>query len=126
MVKKKIMLIDDEEPFCNMVKLNLERSGEYEVRVETKGERAYNAIKEFNPDIIFLDIIMPDVDGAEIALSLRKDEELKHIPVVFLTAMVKKSEEISQRITIGNYLYPCLAKPITIERLIESIKVNAL
>lgn len=126
MGKKKIMLVDDEEAFGKMVKLNLEGRGEYEVRVENKGECAYAAIKEFGPDIIFLDIIIPDVDGAEIARQISADKGLRHIPVVFLTAMVKEREENSKMgIIIGGQPYPCLSKPVSVGKLIECIKKNA-
>jgi CheY-like chemotaxis protein len=120
------MIVDDEVAFGQMVKLNLEGTGEYEVMVENKGERAYDAIKEFAPDMIFLDVIMPDVDGAEIARQIRADKTLKQIPVIFLTAMVKESEENSRKSIIAGYPHPCLAKPVTVQKLIECIKKNVI
>jgi CheY-like chemotaxis protein len=120
------MIVDDEEAFGNIVKLNLEETGEYEVRIENKGERAYAAIKEFEPDMIFLDVVMPDVDGAEVARQISADKSLKQIPVVFLTAMVKESEETRQRSIIAGYPYPCLAKPVTVRKLIDCIKKNVI
>ena len=126
MQKKKILIVDDEETFGKIVKLNLEETGEYVVRVENKGERAMDSIKEFEPDIIFLDIIMPDVDGAQVARQISSDESLKQIPVVFLTAMVKEREVTSQKSIIAGLPYPCIAKPVTVQKLIECIKKNVL
>lgn len=119
MGKKKILFVDDEAKFVRAVKLNLEETGEYEVRVETEGEKALAAAQEFKPDLIFLDIIMPGVDGGEVAHIIKADETLKGIPIVFLTALAKQEEEKIRDGRIGGHL---LAKPVTTERLIECIK----
>ena len=58
MAKKRILLIDDERDFCETVKLNLERSGEYEVRTESVAGHAFETAKYFMPDLIFLDLVM--------------------------------------------------------------------
>ena len=127
MAKKKILIVDDEEAFGQMVKLNLEEAGDYEVRVENKGECALTTAREFKPDMIFLDIIMPDVDGAEVAQEINSDQGLKNTPVVFLTAIVREEDKASRKgITIGSYLYPCLTKPVTVAKLIECIKQNTI
>lgn len=125
MCKKKILIVDDEEAFGKMVRLNLEETGDYEVRVESKGEHALEAIKEFKPDMIFLDVIMPDVDGGEVARQIRTEESLKQIPVVFLTAIIKEKEVIQKSIIAG-HPYPCIAKPVTVAKLIECINKNVV
>jgi CheY-like chemotaxis protein len=122
MGKKKILFVDDEAKFVRAVKLNLEETGEYEVRTETEGEKTLAAVKEFKPDLIFLDIVMPDVDGGEVAQRIKADETLKGIPIVFLTALAKQEEEKIRDGSIGGHL---LAKPVTTERLIECIKKYA-
>ena len=122
MEKKKILLVDDEEAFGRMVKLNLEKTGEYEVEIETKGAGALDAVKEFRPDLILLDIVMPDVDGAEIGRQIMSEETLKNIPLVFLTAIVREEEVVSQGGIIGGY--PFISKPVTTKKLIECIEKN--
>lgn len=119
MEKKKILFVDDEAKFVRAVKLNLEETGEYEVRIETEGKKALPAALEFKPDLIFLDIVMPDVDGGEAAQRIKADETLKGIPIVFLTALARQEEEKIRDGSIGGHL---LAKPVTTERLIECIK----
>jgi len=57
---KKILIIDDEENFAAMVKMNLEEVGGYNVLTESRGLRAVSTVRQFKPDMIFLDIIMPD------------------------------------------------------------------
>ncbi|HDN85610.1 MAG: response regulator [Candidatus Omnitrophota bacterium] len=120
MEKKKILIVDDEEGFTQMVKLNLEETGKYEVIVENKGKEAIFTAKKFKPDLIFLDIVMPDTDGGEIMQKMHSDEDLKDTPVVFLTALVTEKEVKSQEGIIAGH--PFLAKPVTTQQLIECIE----
>ncbi len=122
MKKKKILIIDDEEDFCQMIEFNLEDSGKYEVRRETKGKRALAAAKKFKPALIFLDIVMPDIPGDEVAQQLKSDAMTRNIPVVFLTALVSGDEVASQNGVIGGN--PFIAKPVFIEKLIDCIEKN--
>ena len=120
MEKKRVLIIDDEKSFVQMVKLNLEETGKYIVRAENEGAKAIEAAREFNPHIIFLDIVMPDVDGGEIAQRLRADTNLAKIPVVFLTAIVKENEVDSQDGIIGGN--PFIAKPVTTQKITDAIE----
>jgi len=122
MKKKRILVVDDEENFCQMVELNLEETGEYEVRTETKGTKALGSAREFRPDLILLDIMMPDVSGDDVAQLIISDVTTKDIPIVFLTAIVKEHEVADSGGIIGGY--PFLAKPVTAEKLIDCIERN--
>lgn len=117
--KKKILIVDDEEDFGKMVKLNLERTGEYDVKCETRGANAVGAAKEFVPDLIFLDVIMPDVDGGEVMAQLKDNAAVKNIPIVFLTAIITDREATQQEGIVAGR--PFLAKPITTAKLIACI-----
>jgi CheY-like chemotaxis protein len=86
MAKKRVLLVDDEKSFTNLLKLNLEDTGNYEVRVENWAEDALKAAREFKPDIVLLDIIMPRMPGGNVAMQLKEDPALKDTPVIFLTA----------------------------------------
>ncbi len=119
MDKKKILVVDDREAFGRMVKLTLEMTGQYMVEFETKGKRALSSTKKFMPDLIFLDIKMPDADGVEVMFTIKSDASVRDIPIVFLTALPKQSEVDSQHGMIGGRSY--LAKPVTKEKLIECI-----
>ena len=88
----------------------LDAHGDCEVRVENAGRRAIATAREFRPDIIFLDIVMPDADGGTIAADLKVDPVLKHIPVVFLTALVSQHKTQGAQTQIGGH--PFLAKPV--------------
>ena len=94
MAKKKILIIDDEENFCLLVKRNLELMGDFEVGIAINGKKGINIAKKTKPDLILLDILMPDTDGFEILERLKKDEKTIAIPVVMLTAKGDKASKV--------------------------------
>ena len=114
-MKKRILVVDDEPAMTRMIKLNLEQTGRYEVRTENLGPKAIAAAREFRPDLILLDVMMPDVLGSEIAAQLEADPELRAIKFVFLTAMVTKEEAQRSFGQIGGHTF--LAKPISADDL---------
>lgn len=117
---KRILFIDDEEAFGTMVKLNLESVGGYEVRTESRGTRAMAAIKEFNPHMVFLDVIMPDISGTDVFTEIKDYVDAHRIPVVFLTAIITNQDVDEGSAMIGGREF--LAKPVTTESLIACIK----
>ncbi len=119
-MKKKILVIDDEAALTRMIKLNLERTGNYEVRTENVGANAIEAIREFRPDLLFLDVMMPGTDGTDIGQRLKNEEEFADVKFVFMTAIVSKEETDALGSTIGGNEY--LAKPVKTEELIETIE----
>jgi CheY-like chemotaxis protein len=120
MGKKRILIIDDEPGFTRMVKLNLEKTGEFEVREENRAPNALATAREFKPDLILLDVIMPTLDGGDVFAHLQKDRLLKGTPVVFLTATVTKDEAGRHGLNSGGALF--LAKPVSVENLIHCIQ----
>jgi len=120
MGKTKILVVDDEERLTKMVKLNLEQTGDYEIRTENLGTNALNAAREFKPDLIILDIMMPDISGDVIAQQLLDDEELNDIKIVFLTALVTKGEIKAKGSEIAGRTF--IAKPVKIDELITCIE----
>ena len=115
------MVIDDEEDFTLLIKTALEETGKYEVRTENAGKKGLAAVQAFKPDLVLLDILMPDVEGSYIAEEIKKDEKIKNTPIVFLTATVTK-EEIDATDGMMGGGYPFMAKPVTINSLIECIE----
>ncbi|MFA6560778.1 MAG: response regulator [Verrucomicrobiia bacterium] len=105
MDKKRILLVDDDLAFTRMMKLNLERSGTYEIRIENTGSQAVASAREFKPNLILLDVIMPEVDGGDVAAMLKDDPLLKDIPVVFLTALVSGEENASGGLIRSGYRF---------------------
>ncbi len=120
MSKMKILVVDDEASLTRMLRRNLEETGKYEVREENSGAHAYVAAQEFQPDLILLDVMMPDADGGAVAALIEEDESLKHIPIVFLTAIVQKEEAEDTGSDIGGRTF--LAKPVKFDDLIICIE----
>ena len=119
MEKVRVLLVDDEPSFTRMLKLNLEKRG-FTVMVENNGAYAYTVAQDFLPDFIFLDVIMPDVDGGDIGGQIRSDPALAHVPVVYLTAAVSQQELQGESGTIGGRLF--IAKPASHRTLLSVIE----
>jgi CheY-like chemotaxis protein len=119
-MKKRILIIDDERDFCRMVKFNLERTKQYEVLFATDGRSGIEIARSKKPDLILLDIRMPKMSGGEIAEELLEDPSTNKIPIVFLTALVKKEEVAKQSGYISGW--PFIAKPVTSQDLIKRIE----
>ncbi len=120
--KKKILLVDDDESITRTLKLFLDRRGGYEVRTENRGSQAVQAARDFQPDLIVLDIVMPDADGGGIAQDLGEDPVLKDVPVVFLSAIIKENEIGGQGTAVGDGGHTYLAKPVEPDALIVHIQ----
>jgi DNA-binding response OmpR family regulator len=117
--KKRILIIDDEVSFARMVKLNLEKTGGFEVRVENRAVAALATAREFRPDLILLDVIMPNMDGGDVRRQLMRSSGLKDVPIIFLTATVSKREAGDAGFNSGGELF--LAKPVSAEALIACV-----
>jgi len=117
--KRRILIVDDDANSTHLVKILLERSGPYLVLEENDAAKADQTAHNFKPDVILLDIIMPKIDGGELATQIEADRELHDTPIIFLTALVTHSEANSGLHIQG---HPLVAKPISIPELIEAIE----
>jgi CheY-like chemotaxis protein len=120
MTKKKILVVDDEEGMTRMLKRSLEATNRYDVRTENSSSAAVTAASEFLPDLILMDMMMPGRDGGHVTAKVKQDKRLSHIPVVFLTAIVKKEEAQPTGSKIGGLTF--LAKPVKLDDLITCIE----
>ena len=117
--KPRILIIDNNRDFTDSAKLGLERTGRYSVWEENEPARAHQTAQRVKPDLILLDIAMPETDGGEVAARIESDPTLHRIPIVFLTALVTKAEARSGLRIQG---HPFLAKPISIPDLVAGIE----
>ncbi len=122
MSKRKILIIDDEEGFSEMVKLNLESTGAYEVKIETDPRKAVHEAFLYQPDLILLDIIMAKKEGPEVAAEMMQDPTLKKIPIIFLTATITQQEVDEGDGIIGGHAF--VAKPSGLDALLKAIERN--
>jgi CheY-like chemotaxis protein len=122
MNKKKILLIDDEASNTRPMKVNLERTGRYEVQTENSALQALGAARKFKPDLIFLDVMMPDMDGGQVAAQIEAAPELTSVPIIFLTAIVTRAETGEKGLVNAGRKF--IAKPLNLEALIACIEEN--
>lgn len=116
----KVLVIDDEVDFCFFVKKNLMRDGMFDVTIATNGQDGIKLAKNEEPDIILLDLFMPDMPGEDVADALKENIVTADIPILFVTALATNDDVIdSKENKFGvNYILP---KPIRTKKLIETI-----
>jgi CheY-like chemotaxis protein len=119
--KPRILIVDNNRDFTLSAKLGLESTGRYSVWEENHSARAHQTAQRVKPDLILLDIAMPETDGGEVAAQIQSDPTLHRLPIVFLTALVTKAEARSGLKIDG---HPFLAKPISIPELVAGIERN--
>ena len=118
-VQSRILVIDDEEDICAFSKSILERTGKFCVEYATDAAAGIALAKASQPDLIILDINMPGMDGGGVAQTLSDFKATSAIPIVFLTALLRKDEVPEKSGTIGKHAF--LAKPVTPQELVEKI-----
>jgi CheY-like chemotaxis protein len=120
MRKRRILLVDDEVGITRALAMYLEEHGDCEVQVENIGSRAVMTARAFKPDLIFLDIVMPDAEGGALAAAIKADPLFHATPIVFMTALVSKEEaEESSALIAGHPFLPKPADPDTVLAFIE-------
>ena len=116
--KKKILVVDDEPDIVNMLKMRLEASG-YEVIIAGDGNTAYNKAKSDSPDLIILDLMLPDMDGYQVCRLLKFDVKYQRIPIIMLTAKSQKEDKTWGE-KAGADFY--LTKPFEPQELLDKIQ----
>jgi CheY-like chemotaxis protein len=119
--KRRILIVDNDRDSTHLIKILLEKTGRYLVLEENDATKAHQSARNFQPDLILLDIVMPETDGGEIAAQIQADPELQRTPIIFLTALVTKAEA-KAGLHIQGHAF--IAKPISIPDLIKGIEEN--
>jgi len=83
--KRRILIVDDDRDASHLIKILLEKNGRYVVLEENDAARAHQSARNFRPDLILLDIMMPGTDGGDVAAQIEADLDLQRTPIVFLT-----------------------------------------
>ena len=121
MTKKRILIIDDDRPLTNALRINLERTGDYEVCIENRSSDAISSARVFRPDLILLDIVMPELDGGDISGLLKEDPFLCDIPVLIMTALIS-NDETGSKMAISHGGRLMMAKPFRLEHLLSVVE----
>ncbi|SEK74900.1 two-component system, OmpR family, response regulator VicR [Carnobacterium iners] len=114
---KKILVVDDEKPISDIVKFNLIKEG-YEVFIAYDGEEALEQVKEVEPDLIILDLMLPKIDGLEVCREIRKTHDM---PIIMVTA---KDSEIDKVLGLELGADDYVTKPFSNRELVARVKAN--
>jgi putative two-component system response regulator len=119
-MKKRILVVDDNASDTQLLKRFLEETNDYAVCEENDPKAALSAAEKFQPQLILLDVLMPEMDGGELAASFKAHSKLKDVPIVFLTSKLTKEEVAMCAGKVGGY--PFQAKPIVLTEVAECLK----
>ena len=117
---KKILVVDDDPVDMKLIQNRLSKNN-YEVLTAASGAEGIAQAKEHHPDLIILDILMPQMDGTEAYSLMKQDEELADIPVLFLTAVLTKKEE-QLGANVEESFFNVIAKPFEEKELLGRIR----
>ena len=115
----KVLVVDDEPEITEIVQAFLGEAG-YQVLVENSSQNAVEKARKFKPDVILLDIMMPDIDGYDICQELKKDPKFADTPIIFLTGK-GRSDDMGRSFKSGGDMF--IKKPFSCERLLEIINI---
>ncbi len=116
-MQKKILIVDDEKDILDMLKYSLEKEG-YKVLTANNGKKALEQASHL-PDLVLLDVMMPEMDGWEVCKHFKRDQKTAHIPVIFLTAKDTEFDEVLG-LELGAEDY--IVKPIAVRALHARVK----
>ena len=118
--KKRILVVDDDACFAQVVKCALEKTGVYDVRCEDEALHAVSTARDYQPDLILLDLVMPGLQGGEVASLFQDDVTLAGVPLVILSAVLPSRSPATTELTIGGRAF--LSKPVCLDTLIGCIE----
>jgi CheY-like chemotaxis protein len=117
---RRVLLIDDEQDVTDSLSMNLEATGEFEVKAINDPRQALDTAREFSPDVIVLDVVMPGMDGGDVQAALHADPTLKNTPIVMVTALVSNNDTSGGTVESGGV--HMLAKPVRLETLLPLLR----
>ncbi len=117
-VRRRILIIEDDEDIANSIKYNLEREGTFEVLIANTGEDGLKEITRMAPALVLLDVNLPLMSGFELFRRLRRDEETARIPILVLTARTDESDRVlGLQLGADDYV----VKPFSMRELVARI-----
>jgi CheY-like chemotaxis protein len=119
MTKTRVLIVDDDVNLSRLSAMILENSGAYDVLTEKDSRRALAVARQFRPEIMLLDVDMPEKSGGEVAQEAKLDPALRNVPILFLTGLVSKEEAGHDQLESGGMSF--LAKPVMPEVLLTCV-----
>ncbi len=114
--KRKVLLVDDDTELVELMTKVLEEDGRFEVRVATTGFDAGMMVKEYRPDLIVLDVMLPDINGKEVCQRVRADNTLEEVRILCISGMIEEDKIADLKLSGADDF---LHKPFEIEALID-------
>ncbi|MGK0185677.1 MAG: CheY-like chemotaxis protein [Verrucomicrobiales bacterium] len=111
----KVMIVDDEKSFTDAMRMNLLDEG-FRVHVENDSTKAIEGALAFRPDVVLLDIVMPQTDGCDVLKKMKAQPELQHIPAIMVSALVS-NREVGDEQGMHTPSGIVMAKPVSLEKL---------
>ncbi len=117
--KRKVLIVDDDEDLVELISDVLERDGRFEVRTANNGFDAGMVVKEYRPDLIVLDIMLPDINGKEVCQRVRSDKAMDDVRIICISGMVEE-DKVGELRAAGADDF--MHKPFEVEQLIERMR----
>ncbi|MBM3998180.1 MAG: response regulator [Planctomycetes bacterium] len=116
--KRKLLIVDDDQELVELMVDVFERDGRYEIRTANNGFDAGMLVKEFRPDVVVLDVMLPDINGKEVCQRVRSDDSLEAVKIICISGMVEHDKIAELRAAGANDF---LQKPFVIDRLLDRV-----
>ncbi|MCA9059621.1 MAG: response regulator, partial [Planctomycetaceae bacterium] len=116
--RRKVLVVDDDVELVEIMTKFLEEDGRFEVRVANTGFDAGMMVKEYHPDVIVLDVMLPDINGKEVCQRVRSDSALDDVRIICISGMVEQDKIQDLKNSGANQF---LQKPFEVDQLIEQI-----
>jgi excisionase family DNA binding protein len=116
--KKKLLIVDDDQDLVELMQDAFERDGRFEIRTANNGFAAGMGVKEFRPDIVVLDVMLPDINGKEVCQRVRSDKTLDSVKIICISGMIEQDKVGDLRAAGADDF---LQKPFTVDRLIDRV-----
>jgi DNA-binding response OmpR family regulator len=116
--KRKALIVDDDEELVELIRDALDADGRFEIRVVNNGFDAGMMVKEYHPDVIVLDVMLPDINGKEVCQRVRSDSALDDVKIVCISGMVEQ-DKVDDLLASGANTF--MQKPFEVDRLIDII-----
>ncbi len=114
--KRKVLIVDDDEDLVELMKEVFEADGRLDIRTANNGFGAGMLVKEFRPDLVILDVMLPDINGKEVCVRVRNDPSLDDVKIICISGMVEQDKVADLKAAGANHF---MQKPFTVEKLLE-------
>lgn len=116
--KKKLLIVDDEQDLVELMSDAFARDGRFDIRTANNGFDAGMQVKEFRPDMVVLDVMLPDINGKEVCQRVRSDKTLDSVKIICISGMIEAEKVGDLRLSGADDF---MQKPFTVDRLVERV-----